>query len=327
MHMPLLRRLALSLAMLACGPALAAWPDDRPIELVVGFAAGGGTDQMARVLAPFVSRRLGANARIIVTNKPGAAGELAVAHVARAKPDGYTIGIVNVPGFIFLPMYKEAQYKAEDVRLIARLVDDPTVLIARKDSKYTDLRSVVQALKQQPGSLSFGHSGVGTNGHLALEQLQRIAGVQANSIPFKGAAEAKTALMGGHVDFTYVSAGEMRELSLAGGPFKGIAQMSKTRLRAIDNVPTAQEAGVPIVMSSERGVAAPARLPADIAQRLEKATEASLRDPEFLAAARNDAPVLAFLPGAAWTAALAGNRKELQPIADSLREPQKVTQK
>lgn len=324
MQMPLLRRLALSVAMVACGPALAAWPDDRPIELVVGFAAGGGTDQMARVLAPFVSKRLGANARIVVTNKPGAAGELAVAHVARAKPDGYTIGIVNVPG---MRMYKDAQYKAEDLRLIARLVDDPTVLIARKDSKYTDLRSVVQALRKQPGSLSFGHSGVGTNGHLALEQLQRIAGVQANSIPFKGAAEAKTALMGGHVDFTYVSAGEMRELSLAGGPFKGVAQMSKARLKPIDTVPTAGEAGVPIVMSSERGVAAPARLPAGIAQRLEKAIEESLRDPEFIAAARNDAPVLAYLSGAAWTAALAGNRKELQPIADSLREPQKVTQK
>ncbi|WP_368666724.1 tripartite tricarboxylate transporter substrate-binding protein [Cupriavidus taiwanensis] len=151
--------------------------------------------------------------------------------------------------------------------------------------------------------------------------------MQANSIPFKGAAEAKTALMGGHVDFTFVSAGEMRELSLAGGPFKGVAQMSKTRLRAIENVPTAQEAGVAIVMSSERGVAAPARVPADIARRLEKAIEESLRDPEFIAAARNDAPVLAYLSGAAWTDALAGNKKDLQPIADSLREPQKVSQK
>ncbi|MHA7685716.1 tripartite tricarboxylate transporter substrate binding protein [Cupriavidus sp. PET2-C1] len=327
MWTPLLRCVALPLALLSCNAAMAAWPDDRPIELVVGFAPGGGTDQMARLLAPFVSKRLSPNARIVVTNKPGAAGELAVMHVVRAKPDGYTLGIVNVPGFIFVPMYKDAQYKADDVRLIARLVDDPTVLVARKDSQFKDLSGVVLALKKQPGSLSFAHSGVGTNGHIALEQIQKVAGVQANSIPFKGAAEVKTALLGKHVDFTFMSVGEMRELSLAGGPFKGVAQMSKTRLAAIGSVPTALEAGVPVAMSSERGVAAPAQVPADIAHRLETAIEESLRDPAFIAAAKNDAPVLAYLPGKAWTTALAANRTQLQPIADALREPQKVTQK
>jgi tripartite-type tricarboxylate transporter receptor subunit TctC len=298
--------------------AHAAWPDDQPIEVVVGFAPGGGTDLMARSLAPFIQKRLGGKARVVVMNKPGASGEIANAYVARSKADGYTLGIVNVPGFVFLPLSKKTQYHVEDFTLLARIVNDPTVLVAKRDAKYATLGQAVDALKKDPKSLSFGYNGVGTNGHLALIQLQNIAKVEANDVPFKGTAESKTALMGGHVDYAFVSAAEMPELRSATGSLTAVAQFGEQRSKALPNVPTAVEAGYKMTMTSERGFAAPKGLSADIAARLQKAIAESVVDPEFIKIASNDAPVLSYMSGADWQASLAKQRPALQAIADRM---------
>ena len=105
------------------GPA-AGWPDDKPIEVVIGFAPGGATDVMARKLLPFVEQRLGGKAKFVVLNKPGAGGEIAFAAIQRAAPDAYAIGVVNVPGYNFIPMTRKTQYSMDEIRLIARVVDD-----------------------------------------------------------------------------------------------------------------------------------------------------------------------------------------------------------
>lgn len=300
-------------------PAFAAWPDDKPIEIVVGFAAGGGTDLMARKLAPFIQKRLGGKAQFIVNNKPGAAGEIANAHLARAQPDGYTIGIVNVPGFLFLPMTKKTQYAPEDMRLVARVVDDPTVLVVRADSKFAGLPAVIEALRAKPASVSFGHNGTGTNGDLALQLLTDATKVQPNEIPFKGTAAQKTDLLGGHLDVAVISAGEVPELHGGKtGQMKALVQFSPKRSPALPNVPTALEAGIPVVMSSERGFAVPKGVPDDIVKRLEAAIADAVKDPEFAASAPGDAPVLAFLPGAAWNESLNQNRKALRVLADKM---------
>lgn len=300
-------------------PALAAWPDDRPIEIVVGFAAGGGTDLMARKLAPFIQKRLGGKAQFIVNNKPGAAGEIANAYLARAQPDGYTIGIINVPGFLFLPMTKKTQYAPEDMRLVARIVDDPTVFVVKADSKFSGLQSVVDALKAKPSSISFGHNGTGTNGDLALQLLTDATKAQPNEIPFKGTAAQKTDLLGGHLDVAVISAGEVPELHGGKiGQMKVLAQLSPKRSTALPGVPTAQEAGIPVVMSSERGFAAPKGVPDDIVRKLEAAIAEAISDPEFAASAPGDAPVLAYLPGAQWQDSLAQNRKALRALADKM---------
>src|SRR2546425_1067175 len=109
---------AAAFGIVACGPAWAGWPDDKPIEVVIGFAPGGGTDVMARKLLPFVEQRLGGKAKFVVLNKPGAGGEIAFAAIARAAPDAYSIGVVNVPGYNFIPMTRKAQYSMDEIRLI-----------------------------------------------------------------------------------------------------------------------------------------------------------------------------------------------------------------
>jgi tripartite-type tricarboxylate transporter receptor subunit TctC len=308
---------ALVLGFAFAQTAQAAWPDDKPIEVVVGFAPGGGTDLMARKLTPAIQKRLGPKAQFIVVNKPGASGEIANAYLARATADGYTIGIVNVPGFLFVPMTKKAQYSPDDVRLLARVVDDPTVLVVRADSKYQSLSGVVDALRTAPRSVSFGHNGTGSNGDLALQLLTDATKVEANEIPFKGTAAQKTDLLGGHLDVAIISAGEVPELHAGkAGPMKVIAQLVKSRSPALPNVPTAQETGVPVVMSSERGFALPKGVPDDIARKLEAAIAEAVRDSEFIASSPGDAPVLAHLPGAQWQESLQQNRKALRVLAD-----------
>lgn len=307
-------------AAIACtwsaASAWAAWPEDKPIELVVGFAAGGGTDLMARNLVPFLQRQLGGKAQIVVVNKPGASGELANAYVARAKPDGYTLGIVNVPAFLYLPIVRKTQYQADDFQLVARVVDDPTVLIARAETKVDSLQTVVGIVKQNPNVLTAGHNGEGSNGDLALKLLRVSTGAEVNAVPYKGTGPQKTDVLGGHIALGTVSAGEVPELHKGGkGPLKVIVQFTAKRSAALPNVPTATEAGMPVLMSSERGMAAPKGVDSAIVKRLEKAIESSLKDPAFLAAAVADAPVLAFLPGAQWTKSLERNTEALKKLA------------
>jgi tripartite-type tricarboxylate transporter receptor subunit TctC len=316
MNFPRFTAAALAAMVLFAAQAHAAWPDDKPIEVVVGFSAGGGTDLMARKLLPFVQKRLSPKAQFVVVNKPGAAGEIANAHAKNAKPDGYTLAVINVPGFLYVPMIKKSQYEAGDFTLVSRVVDDPTVIVTQNDNAVSTLPAVVSALRQKPGSLSFGHNGVGTNGDLALLLVSRQAKVELNTIPYKGTAAQKTDVMGGHLAFGLVSAGEIPELhGKASGQLKAIVQFGEKRSPALPNVPTAVESGIPVVMSSERGFAAPKGVPAQIIKQLDAAIAEAVRDPEFIATASADAPVLAYMPGDQWQRSLENNSKTLQELA------------
>jgi tripartite-type tricarboxylate transporter receptor subunit TctC len=307
----------LAAALVAAAPAWAAWPDDKPIEVVVGFAPGGGTDLMARKLLPFVQKRLGPKAQFVVVNKPGAAGEIANGYVAKAKADGYTLAVVNMPSFFFVPMTKKSQYQPEDFQLVARVIDDPTILLVRSDSKIASLQSLIAASKQQPRSISFGHNGNGTNGELAIQMLGKAAGAELNAVPYKGTAAQKTDLLGGHLDVALVSAGEVPELHKgATAQVRGLVQFTGKRSEALPQVPTATEAGAAVLMSSERGFAAPKGVSPDIVKRLDQAIAEALKDPDFLAST-SDAPLLAYLPGPQWQKALEPTLKALQPLADS----------
>ena len=198
MHGKVIALVAAALGFVACGPAFAGWPDDKPIEVVIGFAPGGATDVMARKLLPFVEQRLGGKAKFVVLNKPGAGGEIAFAAIQRAAPDAYSIGVVNVPGYNFIPMTRKTQYSMDEIRLIARVVDDPSVIVVPAESKFATLADVLAALRSKPGSVTFGHNGAGTNGHLAIRMLAGAAKVEPNEISYRGTAVQRIRL------FTYL---------------------------------------------------------------------------------------------------------------------------
>src|SRR5436309_9547125 len=257
MHRKILALLA-AFAAASGGPALAAWPEDKPIEVVIGFAPGGGTDVMARKLLPFVEKRLDVKAKFVVLNKPGAGGEIAFTSIARAAPDGYAMGVVNVPGYNFLPMTRKTQYSTDEIRLVARVVEDPGVIVVAADSKFAGLADVLAALRSKPGSVTFGHNGAGTNGHLVIRLFAAAAKVEPNEISYRGTAAQRTDLLGGHLNVGMISLSEIPELHGGNkGPLRVLAILSKKRFAALPDVPTAEEAGFAVTSTAERGFAVP----------------------------------------------------------------------
>src|SRR5947199_670402 len=267
MHKKILALLA-AFAVAASGSAFAAWPEAKPIEVVIGFAPGGGTDVMARKLLPFVEKRLDGKAKFVVLNKPGAGGEIAFAAIARAAPDAYAMGVVNVPGYNFLPMTRKTQYSMDEIRLVARVVEDPGVIVVGAESKFTNLSDVLAALRSKPGSVTFGHNGAGTNGHLAIRMLAGAAEVQPNEISYRGTAAQRTDLLGGHLEVGMVSLSEVPEMHGTNkGPLRAIAILSKQRSPSLPDVPTAEETGIPVTMTAERGFAAPKAISDEVAKK------------------------------------------------------------
>lgn len=307
-----------TLALAGAPAAHAAWPSDSPISVTVGFAAGGTTDVMVRTLAPFVAKHLGENASMVVINRPGASGEIAITQVMRAKPDGYSLVIVNLPGYFFVPMHRKSAYTTKDLTLLARVVSDPTVMVTRKDGKVADLKQAIASLKASPSSLSAGHNGLGTNGHLAMARLDAATSTKFNAIPFNGSAQQKTALASNSLDIAFLAASEVPDPDNEAIPVRLLAQFTKIKVQRLASVPTTYELGYPVEMTAERGFAAPNGVPGAIITRLEKAIDAAVKDPEYIKAAHNDAPFLSFLGGAEWTRQIERERKEYEEIARTL---------
>jgi len=168
--------LAAGLASLAT-PALAqqAWSAGRPIEVIVGFAPGGGTDVMVRALAQMLTPELpGAN--FVISNRPGAGGETGYVALQSGRPDGYTLGTINAPGYVSLGVQRRVRYDRAQIRLIARLVDDPSAFVVHRDSPYRTLKDRVGAAKRRPGTISVGSSGIGTDDHLGLTLFEAASG-------------------------------------------------------------------------------------------------------------------------------------------------------
>lgn len=286
--------LALGALTLASAPAMAAWPE-RPIEIVVGFAAGGGTDITARTLAIFLGKQLGAP--VVVTNKAGASGAIGLAYVAKAAPDGYVLGMTNMPGLVTLPIERQTQFKNSSFAYIANLVRDPSAFSVLASSKYKSLADLIADAKAHPGALSYGSTGVGTDDHLAMVLFERLTGTQLNHVPFNGAGPLRTAVLGGHVVIGGMNLGEVMP---SVGQVRVLAQASPGRSRLAPDVPSFAEQGVNLVFNSERGIVAPAGIPADVQRRLTEALRLIAADPEFQKQMTQQFTEMDYVEGAAW---------------------------
>jgi tripartite-type tricarboxylate transporter receptor subunit TctC len=316
---PFARRLvcAVALALLLAPCAHAAWPDDRPIEIVVGYQAGSGPDILARRMAPAMARRLGSGANTIVTNRAGASGEIALTAVSRAEPNGYTIATLTTPSFIMAEKVKKPQFDPAEILPLARVVDDPTLIVAGGASTIKDLKDLVARLQASPASLSIGHNGIGTNGHLATLAIQRAAGAKFVDIPFKGSSESRTALLGGHVDLVVMSVSEFVMDREAAGLFKAVSQLGPSRAAILPDLATAHDLGLDIEISSERGFAVRRGVPADIIARLQDAIAAAVTDPEFLRGTTKDEMSVSYLSGSDWAKSMAERKARYEAIWNS----------
>lgn len=301
--------LAVAAAGLGAGGLAFAWPD-RPIELVVGFAPGGGTDLTARALAVFLEKELGGS--VVVVNKPGASSAIALSYVARAKPDGYTLAMTNMPGLVSLPIERDPGFAVDDFTYLANLVRDPSAFSVATDSPYKSLADLISAVRANPGQISYGSTGVGTDDHLAMVLFQDLTGTKLNHVPYNGAGPLRTAVLGGHTVIGGINLGEA--MPYHGKSMRILAQASANRSPLAPDVPTFKEQGVDLVFASERGIVAPKGLPPEIERKLADALERVAADPAFREKMAQQFTEMDYLAGPQWRERLKRDDQVLRAI-------------
>ena len=290
-------------AVAAPTAALAAYPE-QPIKMIVGYGAGGGTDIIARVMAPYIAKYLGNNASIVVHNRAGAGGAIGFSELARAPADGYTIGFVNTPNVLTIPIERKVDFTWQSFDLLGNVIDDPGNFSVHTDSPIKDLKGLVAHAKANPGAVTYGTTGIGSDDHLAAMQFERAAGVKLTHVPFKGAAEVHNAIASKQITMAAMNIGEALQYAKGGTPLRHLGQMSGSRTNLAPNVPTFKEQGYDIVMASLRGIAAPKGLPPAVREQLATAIQKAAADPEFQAKAANYFAPLRYLAPAAYEAEL-----------------------
>lgn len=279
--------------------ATAAWPSDQPINLIIAYAPGGGTDIIARNIVPFIEKYLGDGAKINVVNRPGAGGAIGFAAIAAAPTDGYTIGFINTPPIVTIPIERSAPWTLQSYDLLGNVVDDPGTFCVHAESAYKTLADLAAFAKANPGRVTVGSTGVGSDDHLAMLFFEKSAGVKMTHVPFKGSAETRTAIIGKHIEVAAINVGEALQYIKGGSPLRCLGQMASKRLPAAADWPTFREQGFGFDMASLRGIVGPKGMPAAIRERLAGAIEKAQADPAFkLAAERAFAPIRYLGPAA-----------------------------
>ncbi len=267
--------------LFAVAPALA-WAQDypnKPVRMVVGFPPGGGTDVVARILAPKLSELLGQP--VVIENRPGATGTMAAAMVAKSPPDGYTIMMGHVSVNAIAPsLFANLQYDViRDFAPVAIAASVPHFVVVHPSVAVTSLKELIAYLKAQGNKLTFPSAGNGSMPHLAGEMFKSLAGVELVHVPYKGSGQSMQDLLGGqHVvafDTMPASAPHVRS-----GKLRALAVSSASRLPAFPDIPTAEEAGLPgYRITTWYGVFAPAGTPAAIVNRLHAEAVTAMQSP------------------------------------------------
>ena len=270
-----------SAALASIVPAFA-WAQDKypnkPINWICPYAAGGNADQRSRQIGKFLSTALGQP--VIVDDKAGAGGNIGTEMIAKAKPDGYTLGMGNFAPLAVNPsMFARMNFDPQkDLTPICLIEKGPLMLMVRPDSPFKSVKEVVAAAKAKPGKLTFASGGLGGSHHLSGELFKSIAGVYITHIPYRGGAPAATDLIGGQVDMMFTQMYEAAPM-IRGGKLRALAITSTKRSPLFPDVPTMQEAGVPgFEVQNWQGLVGPAGLPKDIVTLLNATVNKALAD-------------------------------------------------
>ena len=286
--MPKFARLLLSIIALGL-TAASAWADypDKPIRMVVGYAPGGGADNLIRPIAERLSKILGQP--IVMDYRAGAGGVIAAELLARAPADGYTLHITDSGPMTIVPnMRKTAYNPLTDFTPISMVGGGGTVIVTPANSPATDLKKLIELMKQKPAAWSYGTSGIGGVGHLAGEQFKAAAGVNITHVPYKGGAPAMVELLGGHVPVLFSSLGAAAT-HIKAGRIMPLAVTSAKRSTLLAETPTLAESGFPgLDASIWFGIVGPPGLPATVMDKLVPALNAVMREPEVQAAIRKE---------------------------------------
>jgi tripartite-type tricarboxylate transporter receptor subunit TctC len=308
---------AVSLGMALLAPAVTAAPfPERDISVIVPWAAGGGTDALARTLAKNGKKYFGVN--VTVVNKVGGAGGIGMGSVATAKPDGYTVGVITD----YLSLYRllgmsELSYR--DFELIALLNRSAAAISVQASSPFKSLKDMMEYAKANPGVLTVAHAGPGQAWHLAVASLAMKYGIKFTYVPFDSAAPVRTALLGGHVSVATTGIDEVLQFYKT-KQLRLLAVNSLSRQPVFPDVPTFAEAGYPIEnpIFAWRGLAVAKGTPPDILKALRDGFRKAAEDPDYVKLMDELALPRTYLEAEQFGQFLAETEKSLAPLLDSV---------
>jgi tripartite-type tricarboxylate transporter receptor subunit TctC len=268
--------IAAPLAHAQAAQSAAEYPS-KSIKIVVGFAPGGGSDFIARLVAQRLTAKLGQT--VYVENRPGAGGNLGAEVALRAAGDGYTLFLAATSYTVNANLYQLPFDPVKDITAIARLASGPFVVAANPGTQIKSLKELVERAKSEPGKLAYASSGAGSITHVATEYFLSVAGVEALHIPYKGTSPALTDTISGTVQFMFGTVASTVP-HVKSGKLKGLAVTTKDRLDALPDLPTVIESGYPgFDVAVWHGLIGPKGIPKDIVNKLNKAVVDALSDP------------------------------------------------
>lgn len=309
------RRTLLAAAFCALALPLAASAQTypaKPVELVVPYPAGGGTDVLARAFALAAVKHL--PQPLVVVNKPGAAGAIGWADVLNGREPGYKVAVLATD-LMTQPNMGLTKITYEDFTPIARLNYDPAAITVRADAPWKTVEEFVEAAKK--GDFRIGNGGNGSTWHLAAAAIEDKTGAKFNHIPFAGANPAALSLLGGHIEAITVSAAEVSP-HVAGGKLRILGVMSDTRTKGFENIPTLKERGLDIQIGTWRGLAVPKNTPADVVAVLRAATAKTMQEPSIREALDKQNMGYAYAEGDAYGAVMARDHAYYRSLIQKL---------
>lgn len=289
------------------------------ITVLQGFKPGGGSDTLAQLIQPYWAEELGVN--FVNRYQPGATGAIAWTQLARqTKADGKTISITNTPMIMTnYMMHPNLKYNIDDFDPIANIVTDPGVMVVGKDSPYDTMEELLDAAKENPGTITVGNSGVGGDDFFSVIMIEKAADVKFQSVPFEGDGPSWTAAMGGKIDASSNNLG-ITYPQIKAGNLKVLAIYADERSPDLPDTPTLKELGVDVVNGSSRGYSAPKGIPEQALEEMIAALDRVIDNPKFQEDAKNHALPIDYKSGDDYGAFLKKQEEDFGEIWDEIKD-------
>lgn len=278
------------------GDLLAGYPE-KPINMVIAFTAGGSSDVQARIMQKYWNKY--SDQQWVFIYKPGAGGAIGFGEIAHAKPDGYTIGGVNVPHIVLQPLMQKAQFSIDDFACICQVVNDPQAIAVRKDSPFKSVKDVFEYAKAHPAKLKLGLVGPNSGHHLMLLDVKDKFDFPVTEIFYKGAADQNAALLGGEIDVMF---GNLNDVMRSIDEFSVLGLASEKRNDFLPDVPTLRELGFDVVSDIRRAFVAPKGISGEQLNYLREIFKKISDDPEYQADMKTSGQPMEYMDGEAFSA-------------------------